>query len=293
MRKPLAVISLLVMLLLCTAVFAVSLFYFNCSRSISEYIRDVLNDGSAVMYMGGVPIVSRQLTETAAACISGASPGVAGVLLQGILKWLSVSLKQKLPSERRCMRIPITMYSMAYLLAGVIAGLSAAGKYVLMGCCSLIGNTELSEYTRIAVILYVILLIGGRKIDGVINGNLYKAGEYGAKKRRGEALTVAGVAVMTVTLGIISLRISGCIWWTGVLIPLAVRKLYVNDYRLQIPASMLLGAIFVLSCDLINRSISIVVTPISYITGVAAMILFFGRTVSKTFWDAKNGVAGT
>jgi iron complex transport system permease protein len=76
----------------------------------------------------------------------------------------------------------------------------------------------------------------------------------------------AGVAAMTAVCGIVS--------WAGLVVPHAARILVGSDGRSSIPASMALGALFVLACDLVARNLLPGELPLGIVTALFGTVLF-------------------
>jgi len=76
----------------------------------------------------------------------------------------------------------------------------------------------------------------------------------------------AGVAAMTALCGIVS--------WVGLVLPHAGRLLAGPDGRASIPASIGLGAVFVLACDAAARSLFPGELPLGIVTSIAGSALF-------------------
>lgn len=87
------------------------------------------------------------------------------------------------------------------------------------------------------------------------------------------ANTIIMIIVATV-LTAVSVSISGTIGWIGLVIPNLVRLLIGSDNKKVVPVSMLLGAVFMVICDMLARSIAPNEIPLSVITGVIGTPLF-------------------
>ena len=71
-----------------------------------------------------------------------------------------------------------------------------------------------------------------------------------------------------------AVSISGSIGWIGLVIPQLSRLLVGTDNRNVAPTSFLMGSIFLLSVDLINRTISAAELPVSIISGLLGLPIF-------------------
>lgn len=85
--------------------------------------------------------------------------------------------------------------------------------------------------------------------------------------------TIIMIIVATV-LTAVSVSISGTIGWIGLVIPNLIRLLIGSDNKKVVPVSMLLGAVFMVICDMLARSITPNEIPLSVITGVIGTPLF-------------------
>ena len=64
------------------------------------------------------------------------------------------------------------------------------------------------------------------------------------------------------------------IGWVGLVIPHLARKLVGSDYKYLLPASMLLGASFLLAVDNISRNLLAVEIPIGILTAFVGAPFF-------------------
>lgn len=86
-------------------------------------------------------------------------------------------------------------------------------------------------------------------------------------------ITIVMIIVGT-TITAVSVSISGTIGWIGLVIPNLVRLLIGSDNKKVVPISILLGAIFMVVCDMLARSIAPNEIPLSVITGIIGTPLF-------------------
>jgi len=63
-----------------------------------------------------------------------------------------------------------------------------------------------------------------------------------------------------------SVSVSGMIGWVGLVVPHLARRLVGNNYRYLMPASMLVGAIFMLIVDNVSRNLLQTEIPIGILT---------------------------
>lgn len=78
-----------------------------------------------------------------------------------------------------------------------------------------------------------------------------------------------------------SVSVSGMIGWVGLVIPHMCRKLIGNDYRYLLPASMIMGAVFLLVVDNISRNLLAVEIPIGILTAFVGAPFFIYLIVKQ------------
>jgi iron complex transport system permease protein len=105
-------------------------------------------------------------------------------------------------------------------------------------------------------------------------------------KRKGEVYLILGISVL-LTTSIISF--SGLVGWVGLIIPNITRLSFGYDLRSSLPASILLGAIFVLVSDTISRTLIAGEIPLGIITAFLGAIVFVILIFGKGFPLSKNG----
>lgn len=74
------------------------------------------------------------------------------------------------------------------------------------------------------------------------------------------------------TTAIIS--VAGLIGWVGLIIPHLARRLFGADARFALPGSMLLGALFLLACDTVGRTLLSSEIPLGVLTSLIGAVLF-------------------
>ncbi|MGN9811367.1 FecCD family ABC transporter permease [Micromonospora sp. BQ11] len=97
------------------------------------------------------------------------------------------------------------------------------------------------------------------------------------------------VIVLATALTALAVSVSGIIAWVGLLIPHAARLLVGPDHRFVIPLSATLGAVFVMVCDDVARTVHSGEVPISIITATLGgpYLVYLLRTRS-TFLGAQS-----
>ncbi|WP_416904006.1 FecCD family ABC transporter permease [Micromonospora echinospora] len=97
------------------------------------------------------------------------------------------------------------------------------------------------------------------------------------------------VIVLATALTALAVSVSGIIAWVGLLVPHAARLLVGPDHRFVVPLSATLGAVFVMVCDVVARTIHSGEVPITIITSIlgAPYLVYLLRTRS-TFLGAQS-----
>ena len=120
----------------------------------------------------------------------------------------------------------------------------------------MIGTIPIEEYGLIAGLSAVLVLgVAGLSLHGR-DLNLMSAGEEAARSlgvtvERTRALTV--VLASLITAAVVS--VAGPIGFVGLIVPHAARLLFGPDHRLLVPASAVIGAIFLIAADTLSRTV--------------------------------------
>lgn len=116
--------------------------------------------------------------------------------------------------------------------------------------------------------------------------NLLALGEDEARALGVETRCLRPVLVVAATLmtsAVVS--ITGVIGWIGLVVPHVVRMLVGPDFRALLPASMALGAAFLLVIDLLARSVAQTEIPLGILTAVVGAPFFLGLLArGRTGW---------
>jgi iron complex transport system permease protein len=92
----------------------------------------------------------------------------------------------------------------------------------------------------------------------------------GSRMGRERALLLMGAvaAIAAVT------AVGGVIGWVGLIIPHLARRLFGASAQLTVPATILMGAVFVIFCDTLARSIRAGEIPLGIITSLLGALIF-------------------
>ena len=75
--------------------------------------------------------------------------------------------------------------------------------------------------------------------------------------------------------------VSGLIGWAGLMIPHAARRLFGTDASKSLPASMLLGAVYILLCDDVARTVLPAEIPLGILTAIAGAGAFLALMIVR------------
>jgi iron complex transport system permease protein len=120
------------------------------------------------------------------------------------------------------------------------------------------------------VLIGVVPLIMERWKIGVLSLGDDEARSLGVDVGRLRAVVIAGATLMTASV----VAISGVIGWIGLMMPHIARMMVGPNFNRLLPASMLLGAAFLLVVDTLARSLARVETPIGILTAVLGAPFF-------------------
>ena len=120
------------------------------------------------------------------------------------------------------------------------------------------------------VLLGLVPLVLWRWRIGVLSLGDDEARSLGVDVGRLRAVVIGGATLMTAAV----VAISGVIGWIGLMMPHIARMMVGPNFNRLLPASMLLGAAFLLVVDTIARSLARVETPIGILTAVLGAPFF-------------------
>jgi iron complex transport system permease protein len=148
----------------------------------------------------------------------------------------------------------------------------------------LLGNLDVSSYGPLLAALPLVAVAFGLFALLPRSLNLLTLGEDVAAARGvdvGRAQRVAFISASLATGAAISL--AGPIGFIGVVVPHLVRLLVGADHRVVLPASILFGAAFLVSCDLIARTVMAPIElPVGIVTAMIGGPFFIWLLVRKS-----------
>ena len=95
----------------------------------------------------------------------------------------------------------------------------------------------------------------------------------------GRERLVVVVAAVAATAAVVSK--AGQVGWVGLIVPHIARRLVGSDARRALPASMLLGTLFVLACDDVARTLLVGEIPLGLLTSLVGALFFLGVVLRR------------
>lgn len=133
--------------------------------------------------------------------------------------------------------------------------------YWLMGSLTSASYEDI-RFSLLPILIAVVVIMVLRWKINVLTIGEAEASTMGVNTTRIRWLSLLCATVLTAA----SVAVSGMIGWVGLVIPHLARKLIGNDYRYLVPASTLLGALFLLLVDNVSRNLFAVEVPIGILT---------------------------
>ncbi len=135
----------------------------------------------------------------------------------------------------------------------------------------------ISVLPAVMVSLFVMLLFRWRL--NVLSLNEETAFSLGAAPNRERLVLI--LAAVTPTAALIS--ISGMVGWIGLIVPHITRRLFDADTRFGLPATMLIGGIFAVTCDNAARTLLAGEIPLGILTSLLGALIFLGLMTAQQF----------
>ena len=139
----------------------------------------------------------------------------------------------------------------------------------------LLGSLAAIKFSDLAVAAPLVLaglvpLVLYRWRIGVLSLGDDEARALGVDVTRLRAIVIAAATLLTASV----VAIAGVVGWIGLMIPHVARMIVGPNFARLLPASMLLGAAFMLVVDLLARSLARVETPLGILTAVLGAPFF-------------------
>lgn len=155
--------------------------------------------------------------------------------------------------------------------------------YWLLGSFSGVRWCDLASSAPLMV-LSALLIVSARWVLNVLSLSDEEAQSLGLSVRRWRMFFVALATLGTSA----SVSIAGMIAWIGVLSPHIARLVAGHDARSLVPSTALVGALLLLACDDIARSVSPAEIPISIVTHVVGAPTLFAILMRRRMYLAKD-----
>lgn len=150
----------------------------------------------------------------------------------------------------------------------------------LLGSLAAVTNQQLLFVAPPIIVGMIILLMVRWRIN-VLSMGEEEAQTLGINTRRLQILIIICCTVLTAS----SVSICGIIGWVGLVIPHVCRIIVGPDHKVLLPASIIVGAIFLLLIDDVSRTLTAVEIPLGILTAIigAPFFLYLLRQ-SKEVW---------
>jgi iron complex transport system permease protein len=199
---------------------------------------------------------------------------VTSAMLFGLLAMLVVYVMSRVGG-----RTPVLML----VLSGVITGaFFSAGVSILTYLADpydalpalvfwLMGSLAAASYDKVVVIGLPVLVGGGLLLLNVLSLGDEEAEALGLQVEPLRWLCL--VATAAIVAGAVA--VSGVIGWVGLVIPHIARMLVGPDHRVLLPASFMLGGVYLMVMDSLARSLSAAEIPLGILTALIGAPVFF------------------
>lgn len=127
------------------------------------------------------------------------------------------------------------------------------------------------------VVVSLVILICYRWRLNVLSLNDRTAHSVGLSPNRDKLLLLFVATVGTTVV----ISVTGLVGWIGLIIPHLTRRLFGSDSRHALPGSILMGAIFLLLCDTIGRTLLAGEIPLGLLTSILGATIFIIILVQK------------
>lgn len=127
------------------------------------------------------------------------------------------------------------------------------------------------------MVLGTALLLSVRWRINLLSMGDEQARSMGVNTERLKVIVIVGATVLTSA----AVAVSGIIGWVGLVIPHATRMLVGNDHKVLLPASLSIGAAYMLLIDMIARTATTAEIPLGILTAVVGAP-FFAYLLRKT-----------
>ncbi len=195
--------------------------------------------------------------------------GFVGALVAAVVVYGIASIDGRLPVHTLLLAgvVVSLFFSSAIMLASALIQAEELQGVVFY----LMGNLRVVSYPTIGIVVGCLLIGTALIYAQVLPLNLLSAGEEAAAQLGVEPERVKRIIFVACSLVTgAAVSASGSIAFVGLMVPHAVRLCFGSDNRLVIPASLLVGAIFLILADIIARTVA---APLELPVGVITAFL--------------------
>ena len=195
--------------------------------------------------------------------------GFVGALVAAVVVYGIASIDGRLPVHTLLLAgvVVSLFFSSAIMLASALIQAEELQGIVFY----LMGNLRIVSYPTIGIVVGCLLIGTALIYAQVLPLNLLSAGEEAAAQLGVEPERVKRIIFVACSLVTgAAVSASGSIAFVGLMVPHAVRLCFGSDNRLVIPASLLVGAIFLILADIIARTVA---APLELPVGVITAFL--------------------
>lgn len=210
----------------------------------------------------------------------------AGAFVAGLAAALAVMLLGRIRTGSPVLTIVLGGIVVAALFNALVSLVTyLADPYTTLPAITfwLIGSFASATWTQVgtAVLpvlaaLAVVLVLRWR--INVLSLGDEEAQALGLRPGRLRGVLIVTVALLTAT----TVAVAGAIGWVGLVIPHLVRLVVGPDHRTLLPASALLGGLYVLAVDTVARSVSQVEVPVGILTAIIGAPVFVALLVARS-----------
>ncbi|MEQ8390925.1 MAG: iron ABC transporter permease [Thalassospira sp.] len=139
----------------------------------------------------------------------------------------------------------------------------------------LMGSFATASYDKVAILLTALLVAGVPLLALRFRINVLSLGDeeaeaLGIKVERTRWIALLAIAALVAA----SVSVSGIVGWVGLVVPHFARMLFGPDHRLVLPASMIMGAAYMMVIDNIARTMTASEIPLGVLTAIVGAPVF-------------------
>ena len=257
-----------------------------CGAAMQGLLRNPLADGSTLGVSSGASL-GAVIALALGLAIPGAAHGAVMLMAMGFA-FLSLIMILSLAYV-----LDRSLSTNSIILIGVIFSMFASSVINLIISFAedhiksitfwTMGSLSGTNFSHAGILALALLVCGGMILRYARELNAFAIGEDNARHIGVNVKRVKLVILITVSVLIgVCVSISGTISFVGLVMPHMARMLVGPNHKRLLPASLVLGAIFLLLCDLVSltllRPIELSIGVVTSLVGAAAFIAIFYQT---------------